>query len=162
MQRLLIKDKGTPTSLHKKGHDTGPLICNYVLNSETNASNGVISVEHRRRRHRPRQHWEKARVATRSMARSAMVGEVAKYSRSEPLTMGACRHWRMKTEHISPDAAHTQRRKTICSTPMSGFGFGFESLRVLVLGLRVWVFAVRCLGFGVPRLQKHVVRVRSV
>ena len=50
-----IKDKATPTSLHKKGHDKDPLICNYVLNSETNASNGVISVEHRRRRHRHRQ-----------------------------------------------------------------------------------------------------------
>ena len=35
----------------QKGLDKDPLICNYVLNSETNA-NGVKSVEHRCRRHR--------------------------------------------------------------------------------------------------------------
>ena len=52
VQRWLIKDKGTPTSLHRKGLDNESLICNYALNSETSANNGVMSVELRRHRHR--------------------------------------------------------------------------------------------------------------
>ena len=51
---------GQRAFIQSKGLDKDPLICNYVLNSETNANNGVIcalsSVENRRcRRHRHRQ-----------------------------------------------------------------------------------------------------------
>ena len=42
------------TFLHNKDPDKDTLICKYALNSEKNANNGVISVEHRRHRHRRR------------------------------------------------------------------------------------------------------------
>ena len=58
MQRWLIMDKATPTSLHRKGLNNGPLFYIYVLSSETSTNNGVncagSSVEDRRCRHRHR------------------------------------------------------------------------------------------------------------
>ena len=46
------KDEETPIFLQVKDSDKGPLTSSYAHNSSGNVSNGVISVEHRRRRHR--------------------------------------------------------------------------------------------------------------
>ena len=120
MQRLLIKDKGTPTSLHKKGTRQRP----NDLQQRSQLRDECQQWCHIRGTQAPSsssssttwwnsQHWEKARVATRSMARSAMVGEVAKCSRSEPLSLPSpplfarVLHVRsLFRENTSPDAAH--------------------------------------------------------
>ena len=44
VQRWLINEKATPTSLCRKEFDTDSFRYNYVLKSETNADNGVVTV----------------------------------------------------------------------------------------------------------------------
>ena len=118
-----------------------PLICSYALQLRENASNGVISAEHRRRRHRHRQRH----CGIRTYGKNPSNGENDNNGKNDKIGMDggngtneyrflqwpqsfcnfasqsifvagnfAYRHKRMscsrrkvKTENISPDAAHT-------------------------------------------------------
>ena len=153
MQRWLIEDKDTPTSLHKKGHNKDPLICNYVLNSETHASNGVLTVEHRRRRHRDRQRHggicnngkmlNNHENGKKKNGKISDGGRTGKYCPSEPslLLQKSCtfavfekdfayRHQRMscmrrgvKTEQLTGRSTHVYFLVAPCSTVVSHFTF---------------------------------------
>ena len=132
MPRWLVEDKATPTSLHKKDQ----LICNDVLNSETNASNGFISVEHRRRRHRHRQRHGGIRNNGKilnsgedgktGIARSAMVGEMVNTIALSPhffCKRMSCMRRGVKTEHLTGRSTHVYFLVAPCSTVVSHFTF---------------------------------------
>ena len=93
----LRRTKNTPTFIHNKEPDKDPLICNYDPNCERNVSNGVISVEHRRRRHRHRQrhggirnngkNLNSGKNENKKNCKINNGGRSGKYSASEPLPL---------------------------------------------------------------------------
>ena len=85
MQPWLVKDMDTSTFQR-------PIDWNYVFNSEKSVSNGVISVEHRRRRHRHRHggirnNGKHLNTGNKKNGRTSNGGRSDEYSRFEPLPL---------------------------------------------------------------------------
>ena len=114
---LSNKDEETPKFLQVKDSDKGLWTSSYAHNSSGSVSNGEISVEHRRRRHRHRQRH--GRPAT--MGRTQTMGRTTSMARTTRLA------WMAGMGRMSSD--FLSRQVTLHMLPVSRFFVGHFAYR---------------------------------